>query len=76
MEELEVLVDQEVEVVDLQVDLEVLVEVANPFLEDQAVVVEMMEEFVMLKEVEVSYLVELKFLFTVLASGEEVASNS
>ena len=68
--------DQEVEVVDLQVDLEVLVEVANPFLEDQEVVVEMIEDLVMLKEVEVSYLVELKFLFTELASGEEVASNS
>jgi hypothetical protein len=73
---LEVLVDQEVEVVDSQVDQEVLVEVANPFLEDQEVVVEMIEDLVMLKEVEVSYLVELKFLFTVLASGEEVASNS
>jgi len=71
---LEVLVDQEVEVVDSQVDLEVLVEVANPFQEHQAVVVEIMEE--MLKEEEVSYLVELKFLFTVLASGEEVASNN
>ncbi len=51
-------------------------EVANPFLEDQEVVVEMIEDLVMLKEVEVSYLVEMKFLFTVLASGEEVASNS
>jgi len=73
-EELEVLVDQEGEVVDSQVDLEVLVEVANPFQEDQAVMVEMLEE--MLKGVEVSLMVELAFQVTGLASGEQVASHS
>jgi hypothetical protein len=47
-EELVVLVDQEEEVVDSLVDLEALVEVANPFQEGQVVMVEKKEELAIL----------------------------
>ena len=53
-EVLVLLVDLEEEVIDSLVDLEVLVEAANPFQEDQVVVEELSEELVILKVEEVN----------------------
>lgn len=74
-EELVVLVDQEEEVVDSLVDLEALVEVANPFQEAQVVAVKKKEELAILKEEEVSWMVKLAFPIAGVVASHSLLGN-